>query len=163
MSTERGAGEGSFGFTENEELWERMSHKRFLAILGDDKTRIHNVVVSTNTYGESLFVTVSRMASGERQGITFWGLGFHESRERWLKDEWRWYEVRSDTKALRGTLTKDEAQTLIQNRREDVEHWSAGSKQSSRGKLFEMLADLTDEDGAYSEMKDLGWPDDVDL
>ncbi len=58
-------------------------------------------------------------------------------------------------KLLEQTMDKGAARQLLEERREDI-HLDVGrAQQSERGKLFEMLADLTDEDGAYTEMQDL--------
>ena len=55
----------------------------------------------------------------------------------------------------------EEVKTLLQKRREMVQTYARQSTQSERGKLFEMLADLGDDDSAYAEMQDLddvaGW------
>ena len=47
---------------------------------------------------------------------------------------------------------------LIEARLAYVQAHASHETQSRRGQIFELLADLTDEDGAYSEMDDLpGW------
>ncbi len=71
-----------FGFSENEQLFSRVSKERFLEFLRDEKTSIHEAMDSENNYGNFLFVTVSRPGSSGRVGITFYGLGYHEYRER---------------------------------------------------------------------------------
>ena len=144
-----------FGFTEHEQLWDRISHKRFLSILEDDQTTIHKIETDSNTFGEFQFVTTSR-ASGERHTyITFWGLGFHDYRERWITDYWRWYESDAYRVTADQTLTPDEAKVRIQEREAEIAAHIDREPQSERGKLFEMLADLTDEDGAWAELDDL--------
>ena len=52
-------------------------------------------------------------------------------------------------------MSKEEAQELIQQRLEDIRPEITEINQSERGRLFEMLADLTDEDGALAEMQDM--------
>ena len=44
----------------------------------------------------------------------------------------------------------------LDERRRELETYSDKHQQSRQGTLFEFLADLTDEDGAASEMDDLG-------
>jgi hypothetical protein len=54
------------------------------------------------------------------------------------------------------TISWEEAEQLLQQRRAEIAPLVGKTTQSGRGKLFEMLADLTDEDGALSEMEDMG-------
>ena len=58
-----------------------------------------------------------------------------------------------------GHISTEEARQLIQDRAASMRTYATGDTQSRRGRLFEILADLTDEDGAYVEMEDL--PDDL--
>ncbi len=44
----------------------------------------------------------------------------------------------------------------IQARREEIAPFVSQNVQSGRGRLFEMLADLVDEDGALTEIEDMG-------
>jgi len=150
-----------FGITEKERLWDRISDRRFQGILDDADTLIHEIELSTNNYGEFLFVTMSRAYQDKRQFVTFWGAGFHEYRERWLHDEWRWYEMNRFADVAAMSIAKEEAQQRIQARRDEIQPWVDTASQSGRGKFFEFLADLTDEDGAYSEMED--WGDQIDF
>ena len=57
---------------------------------------------------------------------------------------------------MKKELSQEEAEQLIQARQEDIAPYVTTGGQSKRGKLFEMLADMGDEDGAYSELEDLG-------
>ena len=79
-----------FGFTEREQLFDRISHERLIGFLDDTTTTVHKVEESSNSYGEFLFVTVSRPGTSHRHCITFYGIGLHEHRERWVTDEWFW-------------------------------------------------------------------------
>lgn len=65
-----------FGFTERERLFDKVSHARFLEFLDDPKTKVHRIEESTNSYGEYLFVTVSRPGTKKRILVTFYGLGY---------------------------------------------------------------------------------------
>jgi len=49
---------------------------------------------------------------------------------------------------------KEEAKEQIRQRLESIIPYRDQSTQSHRGKVFELLADLTDEDGALAEMED---------
>lgn len=159
MSHERPKPNEAFGFTEREILWDRISHSRFETILKDEQTSIHNVHLDRNNYGEFLFVTTSRPVGEGRSALTFFGLGFHEPRDRWMVDDWVWYETSVEGK--NATLDKDEALSVIEERRAEVKQYAAGHDQSQRGRLFETIADMTDDDGALAEFEDLEeWLDD---
>jgi hypothetical protein len=149
----------SFGFTEQERLFDRISQKRFLSLLADEQTHVHSIELSNNMFGEFLFIQTSRQTDvGEvRAFVTFWGAGYHDQRQRWIVEEWFWYD--SDPRDIEGKLENGEAQLVIEKRLMDIAPYADQNKQSSRGKLFEMLADLTDEDGAYTELED--WAGDL--
>lgn len=156
-----------FGFTEREQLYYRVSDARFRAFIDDEQTRVHSIREDGNNYGEFLFVTVSRTVSDQTASVSFFGLGFHDHRERWFTKEWFWYENHPVSNVLRETLPKDEAKVLIQERRGQIQPYVTDAQQSSRAKLFEIIADLSDDDGALSELGD--WegyleelPDDFD-
>ena len=82
-----------FGLTEQEQLTCRVSQEKFEEIFKDEKTYIHKVEISTNVFGEFLFVTASRPLKQGRLSMTFYGLGYHEARERWITQEWFWYQA----------------------------------------------------------------------
>jgi hypothetical protein len=156
MPAERPQPIDGFGFSDNEKLFERVSHERLLTFIAEDTTRIHEVTLSTNTYGEFLFVSVTKQGDPFQGYVSFWGLGMHEPRERWLTDEWFYFRSATRTSLTEKTIAREEAQQLIEERRADVLHWAAQAKPpSKRGRLFEMIAELTDEDGAYTELQDL--------
>ena len=54
-----------FGLTEKEQLFWRVSTKRFEEILKDERTIIHDIKESSNEFGDFLFVTTSLMATRE--------------------------------------------------------------------------------------------------
>ncbi len=148
--------ENAFGFTELEQLFDRISDERLKRLIDEEQTTIHEVTLSTNNYGEFLFVTASRPNGQERALVTFWGLGLHEYRERWLTKEWFWYRSDAYPKSIERGVSKQEAYALIQARREEIVPYVSQNTQSGRARLFEMLADLTDEDGALTEIEDMG-------
>jgi hypothetical protein len=82
-------------------------------------------------------------------------LGHHEQRERWLVDEWFYYRPNVVPGDEDEALDTAEVKQQLQDRREMVRAYAQRTTQSERGKLFEMLADLLDEDGAMAEMQDL--------
>jgi hypothetical protein len=155
-----------FGLTENESLFWRVSQKRFDEILNDQQTIIHSMNDTSNSYGEFLFVTASRPCEQGRIFMTFYGLGYHEYRERWISDEWFWYQASPTPELLSQKIEKDEAKEKLSERLGLISPHLAKNTQSDRGQLLEILADITDEDGAIAEMEDLesldNWLFDVD-
>ena len=145
-----------FGFTEPERLNNRVSDERFRTFLADEQTTIHRVEPSSNSYGAFLFVTISRLIGDKPHLVTLYGLGEHEHRERWYVDEWWWYRANPFQEVLEQQITREEADDLLQQRREEIAPYVNQRPQSRRGKLFELIADLTDDDGALAEMDDLG-------
>lgn len=145
-----------FEFTERERLYDRISHARFQALLLDARTTIHAAELSSNSYGEFLFVTLSQGGGEKRQYLTFWGMGYHEYRERWITETWSWYEAMETPKMQAQRLSKQEAEEFIAQRQAEIRPYQGQNTQSKCGKLFELLADLTDEDGALAELEDLG-------
>jgi hypothetical protein len=145
-----------FGLTPKERLFDKVSHERLVEFLADDATTIHRMEESRNNYGEFLFVTLSRPGQERRILVTFWGAGYHDYRERWLIEEWHWYLAHPFPEMLEQQVEREEAQQRLTERLESIRPYVGEETQSGRGKLFEMLADLTDEDGALSEIEDLG-------
>src|SRR5258708_38750620 len=74
MSQERGTWGEAFAFTEREWLHEDISDKRLQELVADEQTAGHQIEVSTNNYGECLFVTLSRNAREGQAFVTFSGL-----------------------------------------------------------------------------------------
>lgn len=160
MSKEQVQPSEPFEFTEREILWDKLSDSRFRVLLDDPQTTIHKVEVESNDYGEFLFITVNRPEERRQQVLTFYGYGFHEYRERWFTDEWAWYRANPFPKMMEQNLTSEEAEELLAARREEIAP-NLAATQTKRGRLFEIIADLTDDDGAISELEDLGdlWDD----
>ena len=147
-----------FGFTERERLFDKVSHARFFEFLDDPKTKVHRIEESTNSYGEYLFVTISRPDTKKRILVTFYGLGYHEYREKWIAEDWYWYVSVQSSLIAQPTIPRGEAKRLIEERYREVKAYAQQDTQTRQGQLFEMLADLTDEDGAWAEMQDMpGW------
>lgn len=144
-----------FGFTETEQLYWRVDQERFQNILLDEQTTIHKAIESHNNYGDFLFVTVSRPGKDqERISMTFYGLGFHDYRERWIKDEWFWYQSDWNPEKDKEILDKADFADILQKRMDEIGSLVQLNTQSQLGAIFELLADLTDEDGAIAEMED---------
>jgi len=88
--------------------------------------------------------------------MTFYGLGYHEYRERWFTNEWYWHQSNPLPSLVKYRIPKDEANEIIQQRVESITPYLEEGKQTRRGWLFEMLAEMTDEDGALADLQDLG-------
>lgn len=150
-----------YGLTEQENLFSRVNQKRFQEIINDENTIIHTIQESSNGFGEFLFVATSRPGDQGRVALTFYGQGYHEHRERWILNEWFWYESTTYPEKVQQKVEKDKASELIQQHMDGIQPYIQKDIQTERGRLFETLADLTDEDGALTEMEDLeslnGW------
>lgn len=145
----------TFGFTEREELYNWVSDHRFRDIVEGDGTVIHEIEETYNNYGEFLFVTVSRRAGERRVCVSFYGYGYHEYRERWYTDEWHFYRANSFPDRLERRVPLEKAQELIDRRRTAIAPYVKEEPQSERAQLYELLAELTDDDGALVELEDL--------
>jgi len=155
-----------YGFTEQEYLFSRVNQKRFQEIINDEKTIIHTIQESSNDFGEFLFVTTSRPGDKGQVALTFYGQGYHENRERWITNEWFWYEANTDPEKMQQKIEKEKAGELIKQHMDSIQPYIQEDVQTDRGRLFETLADLTDEDGTLAEMEDLeslnGWLSELD-
>jgi hypothetical protein len=146
-----------FGITEEEVSRWRISDKKLNEILASPNTTVNTIKTDSNNYGEFLFLTASRGIGKERICMTFWGLGFHRYRERWITQEWFWYQTSTSFVDSKEELTREEAQERLKNRRKDISYYKKDHEQSKLGRLFELLADLMDDDAALAEMQDLGF------
>lgn len=146
----------NFGLTEHETLWYRVSDERFRQILHDPQSSVKRVELSTNNYGEFLFVTVDRSTDATAICITFFGLGLHEQRDRWIAGEWFWYQSDASLSAKRESIPLDKVIEAIEARTHDIAPYVAQQNQSREGRFFETIADLTDDDSATTEIEDLG-------
>ncbi len=133
-----------FGLTEHERLYYRVRHERLVKILDDEGTVVHRSAATSSSTGEFLFLTLSRPGPGERQYLTFYGLGYHEIRERWLLDEWAWHHAHPLPDVRHRRLSKEAVQALVDRRRQVVAPLAAKNVPARRGRLFAMAADLTD-------------------
>ena len=87
--------------------------------------------------------------------MTFFGLGYHEQRERWITDEWYYYQTTIHPHMVRQRVTQEEAEEVLKQRLESISPYLHEDTQTQRGQAFEILADLTDEDSALADMEDL--------
>ena len=146
-----------FQFTESEKLFGWISEERFQQYLTDSHTTIHQVNISTNSYGEFCFTTLSRTnpLTQAPDAYTLYGYGYHEYRDRYFIREWRWYQSNTYPDLMEQILTLEEAQQILQERKNEIEPFAQAHTQSQQGKMFEMLAEISDDDGAISDFEDL--------
>lgn len=143
-----------FDLTKNERLYDRIPDSRFKALIFHPQSTIHEVKIDSNNYGEFLFMTASRAKGNSREVLTFWGLGLHEYRDRIIQEEWFYYRSHPVPDKMKQQISADEVQSLISERRREIAQ-DKQDGQSSMGALFELIADLTDDDGALAELDDL--------
>ena len=162
MSKELDPRSQPFTFTDREQLFDRISDERFRELIERESTTLHEASISTNNYGEFLFATVSWQSQTGREYVTFWGLGFHEYRERWIGQEWYWY--RCERQSLEDkTIPREEFDEQLEERAAFVAAYLDEDTQSQRGQLFEFMADMTDEDGAVADLDEYeNWLDQLD-
>jgi len=143
------------GLTEAEQRSGRISDAKFQEIIKAQDTIIHEAKKSFNHYGDFLFVTLSRPAKNGRVFATFYGLGFHKFRERWIKDEWFWYQNIGNTGMQNTRIAPDEFEKQLQEHKEKTETVIKPDTQTQRGKLFELFANFADDDAALAYMSEI--------
>ena len=145
-----------FDISETEVARWRVTDEKLREILANPSTMTHSIKLSTNTFGEFLFLTASRGTGQKRICMTFYGLGFHEYRERWISDEWFWYQSQEGAVELQTKIPGEEVFEKLEQRLEEISSQLGQDTQTDLGQMFERLADLTDDDAALAEMQDLG-------
>ena len=128
-------------FTKDEDSFDRVSIKRAKEIIRRDDVTVHSCGDGQNNYGSFLFIYICY------KGSTFalWGLGEHIEREKWI--DHFFVDSASDTK--KEVIDKEEVLKTIDEKNVKVE-----IEQSPRGEMFEMLADLFDDDGVSIMFED---------
>lgn len=145
-----------FGITEAEVTKWRVSDEKLREILANPNTTTHTIKLSTNTFGEFLFLTASRGAGQKRICMTFYGLGYHEYRERWISKEWFWYQALESLVDIQIRISGEEMIEKLKQRLAEISPYLGEDIQTETGSMFEHLADLIDDDAALAEMQDLG-------
>lgn len=139
------------GLTDSEVLWDKVSMKRMRQIIRNSKHKVLGCNRDTNSYGEFLFITVA----DENKCVTFYGLGRDWNRDRYIIDEWL---VGSDDQVsswkkrmnVSRALNKERVLKTILADATTCRKRAKGQRQSASGQRFEMFADLSDDDFAYS-------------
>ena len=159
MTPERPIGQRpyeQFGITQDEVSRWRVSDGKLTEILTNPNTTIHEIKVSSNNYGEFIFMTTSTGVGLQRTCMTFWGLGYHEYRERWIHQEWFWHQTPAESVDPQYKISQEDAFANLEQRRMEISPQFDEYTQTEQGRMFEALADMTDDDAALAEMQDLG-------
>ena len=143
-----------YGFTQQEQLHYWVRDERFQEILNDEQTTIHVVAEGSLDLGEFLHITVSRQAAQRRVSLTFYGLGFHEYRERWFTDEWHWYETDPEAPVVEQTVPKERAEEMMEQRLQRIGSNVEPNTQTERGRLFEEVVNLMNEEDTVARPED---------
>jgi hypothetical protein len=134
-------------FTDDENLFDKISLKRAKEIIQREDILIYSSEISYNTYGEFLFITFTY----KERIFVIYGLGEHCERERWVGD----FNINTGQEYnIRDTVPIDKEEVLkqINERAKLKKHYTY--EQSYRGELYDILADIGDEDGAASILED---------
>lgn len=79
----------AFGLTHQNFLWSKVSLKRAVEIMRKGNVEILDqnngeLNIGTNSYGEFVFVTLRAKTDQGNIYVQFWGLGYHEYRDKYL-------------------------------------------------------------------------------
>jgi hypothetical protein len=141
-----------FGLTDEEATRFRVTDERLKEILANPDKTPHNLKLSTNTFGKFLFLTVSRGVGQERIYMTFYGLGYHKYRERWISNEWFWYQSNESAVDFSTPISGEEVTAQLEQRLTEISPNLDKDIQTERGRKFEHFADLFDDDTALKAM-----------
>ena len=132
-------------FTESEKLWGKVTLKRAKEILAQDNVQVMDCSRSWNTYGEFLFIDIvandtNAFGINYTNTYTLWGLGMHDEREKWID----YFNIESCSISKEG---KPWTKVKVFEAIKDSQHREYHIEQTERGELFELLADIGDDDG----------------
>lgn len=140
-----------FLLTEIEILYDRISYKRVLEFINRRDVHVIDFRRDSNSYGEFRFIT---LRCGE-EAICVFGHGLHEYRDHYLNEEWSFYTHPANRDAapmLRNPVLSE----LEEEHKKYLADEAAHGAQSEEGQLFSFFADLSDDDGAISDLEDFG-------
>lgn len=147
--------EKRFGITEDEHMWKRISYNRLLEIIKQDDVHVVGMGRDTNSYGEWNFIELEKDGPGPR--IEFYGHGWHEHKEKFLVNNWSYYRVGSYNQPEEHLDKKYVLQELQKEHKMYTERAkTASGRRSEKAKIFSLLAETSDEDGALTMMEDMG-------
>jgi len=134
---------------ENLYLYYKIPHKKFLKILKN--SQIKKVSIDYNTYGEFMFINF--IFKGHYYHS--YGLGLHEYRNRIIFDWEIWENFYSEKIEKIPNIPYEKVLEKIEKRIKDLEKIKLLEDNESN-LMYNLLADLVDEDSALVELEDLG-------
>ena len=129
-----------FGLDKTEVAQMRVMAEKFKQILADKNTTIRTIEVKANQFGEFLYLTASHRRGRQQVTMTFFGLGYHQHRERWITQEWFWYQTPPNKTDARQRLSLEEAENQLAQRLAKIMQAPDHTPQSKPGHDFEQLA-----------------------
>ena len=136
-----------------------LNNKEFINLL-DKAVFCYNYNISYNSYGEFLFISLAVLNENrELEGYTFYGLGYHEYRRRYITETWEYYKDQFFHKYKRqyakNTIPISDIKQVIIERQHEIEEMKKKYPEKPN-QLYEFVADLTDEDAAITLMEEFG-------
>lgn len=146
---------GDIGIRDNEH--DSMTHARVLDFIR--AYPVLDVSIGHNNYGEFQFVSLEVICYNDyghayKELLQFWGNGYHEYRGT-MQVNWRINVGNHGIYKNNRAMTKTETLRLISERRQELGITSK-AKQESSNNLFGFMADISDEDSAYTMLDDMG-------
>lgn len=129
-----------FGLNNAEVAQMRITAEKFKQILADKNTVIQAIEIKSNQFGEFLYLTAHRRHGRQQVTMTFYGLGYHRHRERWITREWFWYQTNLDMIDTNHKMTLEEAEKQLIQRQAEIMQSPDQTPQSKRGHQFELMA-----------------------
>jgi len=146
-------------FNEEENLWSSLSYDRIKEILLRPEIRVLSFSLSENSYGRFWFLTIDTKDS--RDKIVFHGLGHHELRNRYILDKFDYYCPCKFPEEKIDVLDKDTIINKLEAEYVKFKRYCQANplERDSHDKMFEQLADMSDDDAALSMMEDMAYID----
>lgn len=141
-----------FGLPDAEATRFMLTDDRPKKILANPNSTPHNLKLSANSFGQFLFLTASRGIGQERTYMTFYGLGYHKYRERWISEEWFWCQSNESAVDFFTPISGEEVIEQLEQRLTEIFPNLDKDTQTERGRRIEHLTDLFDDDAALAGM-----------
>lgn len=139
-----------------------VSNKRMLEIIKDPNCIVAAWQFSENSFGEYWFLDIFHKAQvGLSKDLRYgpWHMSWYGLGENWnsglYEANWKYVNNNSWWEERKGYPSLDKA-PIIKVLEEAAQYKPAPRKQTESQQLYSLLVELTDEDGAITEMEDLG-------
>jgi hypothetical protein len=142
--------------TEEELLFGKITNERMLNLINRPSIRVVSLNHDGNFHGEFLWIT---FVFGEYY-LQAYSMGFHEGKDRYITEAWSIVHYEKYTKKMQEEsnhtfrMDRDIVTQTIEDERVRCEECQSRHKTSERGSTYEMLADMSDDDAAYSMVED---------